>query len=463
MGGVSRGYAQFVVRFRWLVLLGVGAGAWAALTLLPGFATAGGGLSGVVTSGAPAIAAQAEAVRRFGVPLLARTAVVQRNPAGLDPGALARAVRRALRVDEATLTGTDRSGLLGALPLPNSPLLVPAANERNTTVVTYLFADPALGPGAQDRLARAYAADIDQPGDSLVGVTGTVPVLVAQGNYVGAALPWVELAALASVAVIVGVNFRSVLAPVLTLITAAVAYLVADHVIGYVAVLLGISAPAELEPVIVALLLGVVTDYTIFFLSGMRQQLACGEQHPRAALLAIADYLPIVVTAGITVAAGVAGLVVAHSGLFHAFGPGLAVTVLVGLGVSVTLVPALLAVLGRWAFWPGGLPQRPAGLRPSVRDPGWCGGWWRGSVTGGSRRWRPSWCSQRWVPPRSRCSVSATRCRRRPPCPRATRCARPPRPPRPGSPRASCPRPRCWSAPRGSRRNPRGLRRWPPS
>ena len=40
------------------------------------------------------------------------------------------------------------------LPLINNPQLVPAAREQDTTVVTYLFTDPTLGLGGQDRVAR---------------------------------------------------------------------------------------------------------------------------------------------------------------------------------------------------------------------------------------------------------------------------------------------------------------------
>ena len=87
----------------------------------------------------------------------------------------------------------------------------------------------------------------------------------------------------------------------------------------------------------VALMLGIITDYSIFFLTGMQRRLRLGESDHDAARSAVREYLPIVVTAGLTVACGVAALVVARSGLFRELGPGLAVTVLVGLLVAVLL------------------------------------------------------------------------------------------------------------------------------
>ena len=347
------------MRGRWLLLATVGAAVWAALSFLPSLSASGGsGLSGVIGSDDPAIAAQVTAVQHFGLPLLARTAVVQRDPDGLDLYAQARAELRALAVDKHTLVHGTGGDVLAALAVPNSPTVFPRGESRTTTVVTYLFTDPSAGFGAQNRAAAAYAATIDHPGDHLLGVTGTIPLQVAQGNLVGQALPWVEIASVSVVALIVGLNFRSVVAPLITLLTAGVAYEVADRLVGEGAELLGFAAPAQLQPILVALVLGVSTDYSIFFLSGLRQRLHDGQNGRAGTRGAVIQYLPIVLVAGLTVTAGLLSLLVAHTALFRAFGPGLAVTVLSGLGVSVLLVPPLLAVLGRFAFWPSRFPQR---------------------------------------------------------------------------------------------------------
>jgi len=69
------------------------------------------------------------------------------------------------------------------------------------------------------------------------------------------------------------------------------------------------------------------------------------------------------------VAAGAGTLLVAESGLFRAFGPGLSITVLVALAVSVTLVPALLAIVGRLAFWPTRFARPAAGMAPAEATP----------------------------------------------------------------------------------------------
>ena len=115
---------------------------------------------------------------------------------------------------------------------------------------------------------------------------------------------------------------------------------------------LGFPLPDELRPLLAALLIGVVTDYCVLFLFAFRDHLVRGAHRHAAAARAAAAEGPIVAVAGLTVAGGTAALLAANFPIFRAFGPAMAVTVLVGLAVSVTLVPALMAILGRWLFLP---------------------------------------------------------------------------------------------------------------
>ena len=106
----------------------------------------------------------------------------------------------------------------------------------------------------------------------------------------------------------------------------------------------------------VVLLLGIVTDYAIFYVTGFRARLKAGQGRVAAARATTAQYTPIILTAGLMVAAGTAALLVARQPFFRDFGPGLALSVIIGLVVAVTLVPALLTVFGRLVFWPRHLP-----------------------------------------------------------------------------------------------------------
>ena len=147
-------------------------------------------------------------------------------------------------------------------------------------------------------------------------------------------LPWVTAATIAAIALILGIHFRSPVAPLVTLVAAATAYLVSLRTVGVVGKELDVTIPRDAEPILVVLLLGVVTDYAVFFLHGFRERLAAGEDRLRAAEGATAEYLPIVVTAGLIVAGGTLALVAGQLDFFRAFGPGMALTVAISLLVA---------------------------------------------------------------------------------------------------------------------------------
>jgi RND superfamily putative drug exporter len=229
----------------------------------------------------------------------------------------------------------------------------PFSRESSTTAITYLFFKSDVSPGLRETLANRFVDRQIKPSyRGFVGVTGAVPARAAQASEIKGALPLVELGTILLVLLVVGLHFRAVGAPLVTLLTVGVAYLVSIRLIAYIGEKIGVSVPSEVQPVIVVLLFGVVTDYSIFFLSRIRRRLEEGERSHVAAMHGTTDLLPIIVTAGITVIGASAALVVAKLGFYKAFGPGTAMAVLIGLLASITLIPALLAVGGRRIYWP---------------------------------------------------------------------------------------------------------------
>jgi RND superfamily putative drug exporter len=68
----------------------------------------------------------------------------------------------------------------------------------------------------------------------------------------------------------------------------------------------------------------------------------------------VAALIPVILTAGLIIAGASLSLLVADLGFLRAFGPGMAITAVVGVLVGVTFVPAALAVAGRAMLWPKG-------------------------------------------------------------------------------------------------------------
>lgn len=354
MSTFSRAAAWTIVRLRWPVVLAWIAAAVAVVAYLPSLEESGGetSLVGLVPKDAESIATGVRSAELFDVPVITHTHVVQRNPDGLSEPALKRVARRAKRI--ADKQDPELAEIEFALPLVNARGLVPSSRESGTTAITYLFFDPAKTDlEDQDDFAALYAEKyVRFPDDYLVGITGAVPARMEEWREIEEGLPWVTLATVALIALILGVHFRSPVVPLVTLLAAGIAYVVSLRSVAWLGQWLGVTIPRDAEPVLVVLLLGVVTDYAVFFLHGMRERLNAGEERLEAAHEATAEYLPIVVTAGLIVAGGTLSLVAGELEFFRAFGPGMALTVLVALAVAITLVPALMAILGRRIFWP---------------------------------------------------------------------------------------------------------------
>jgi RND superfamily putative drug exporter len=307
-------------------------------------------LGGLVPSDAPAIRVGQRETELFRLPLTADTVVVQRDPGGLSREAQARALARAVAVSQGT---KDPEGIAFALPIANTLGLFPGSRERGTTVLTYLFFGPEASLVDRVREANVYAAQINRPDEALVGVTGPAPARYQQFLEIDSHLELVEIATVALILLVVGFTFRALGAPLVTLFAAGAAFIVSGGIIPWVGERLGVTVPEEVEPLVVALTLGIVTNYAVFYLSGYRRSLLEGLDRVEAARAATIRVTPIVATAGLIVVAGTAALLVGELEFFRAFGPALALTAAVSLVVSVTLVPALLALVGRRVFWPG--------------------------------------------------------------------------------------------------------------
>ncbi|MEZ5156755.1 MAG: MMPL family transporter [Solirubrobacterales bacterium] len=361
MGGFSR----LLIRGRYGVVAIWIAFALACAFLLPDVKSAdSGSLGDLVATDADAIEAEKESIALFRFPVLSRTLVVQHDDDGLSPAAEARVYRRAAAITRGAYPGLE--SIPFAIPLTSDlpgGVSVPGGNVdgRPTTAVTFLFYPPEIGPEGRTGLAeRLIARHIDRPGDGDVGLTGAVPARAEQIRAITGSLPFVELATILMVSIAVGLHYRSLGAPLLNIAAVGLVYYISVHLTGGLGRLVGIGVPEEVEPVMVALLFGIVTDYSIFFMSRFRRLLN-GRSSGEAATQATSDLLPTIVAAGMSVALASLALVAAQLDFFRAFGPGMAISVLIALAVVTTFVPACLAIAGDRLFWPS--PRAPAAAK----------------------------------------------------------------------------------------------------
>ncbi len=129
------------------------------------------------------------------------------------------------------------------------------------------------------------------------------------------------------------------------------------------------------------LLYGAGVDYSLLFVSRYREFLDEGLPSREAVRLGLdASFVAIVSSTTMTVS-GLIMLCFAHFSVFKFAGPAVVVALIVAAAAAVTLVPAVLAIIGPVAFWPGRRARKREKadaiidvLKPATFDPAMPGG-----------------------------------------------------------------------------------------
>ena len=196
-------------------------------------------------------------------------------------------------------------------------------------------------------------------------------------NRAYSTFPWLVFGVLVLTYVLLLRAFRSVLLPLkavlLNLLSVAASYgmLVVVFRWGVGSDLLGLYEFGQVEgwiPIFLfAMLFGPSMDYEVFLVSRMREAWDEGSDNVRAVALGLERTGRIVTAAAIVMVAAFSGFVAGRIIGLQEFGLGLAVAIFVDATiVRALLVPALMAIMGRWNWW---LPPRVARLVRATPSP----------------------------------------------------------------------------------------------
>ncbi|MFF3859453.1 MMPL family transporter [Streptomyces sp. NPDC002209] len=238
------------------------------------------------------------------------------------------------------------------------PRVSPAmtAPDRSFRLLSVELTGNPLDPGMQD-LYRAFRdqarAEFNEAG-MRTGFTAGLANSVDTADAEKTRSTVVGIAMLAVIVLLHVLVFRSVLAALLPLLVVSVIGGAASGVVVGASLLTGVRLDASTPQLIGVVLIGIGIDYFLFLLFRFREQLRSRpEQTGRTAAAEVAGRVGTAVTsAALTIVAAFSTLGVASFGQFRVLGPAIAVSVLVMLLGSLTLMPALLAVTGRKMFWP---------------------------------------------------------------------------------------------------------------
>ncbi|MEW2417282.1 MMPL family transporter [Streptomyces sp. NPDC046866] len=266
--------------------------------------------------------------------------------------------------DTPPLFALDHSQVPGAGPATTAP-------DRSFRLLSFALTGNPTDPGLQDtyRAFRDHTRAVFREAGMRTGFTGALADAVDTAEAERTRSMVVGLVMVGLIVLLHVLVFRSLLAALLPLLAVSVIGGAAAGLVVAAALLTGTGLAPSTPGLISVVLVGIGIDYFLFLLFRFRERLRA---HPgesgRAAAAEVAGRVGTAITsAALTIVAAFATLGVASFGQFRVLGPAVAVSVLVMLAGSLTLMPALLAVCGRRMFWPSRALDRQAPAGAAAR------------------------------------------------------------------------------------------------
>ncbi len=286
---------------------------------------------------------------------------------------------RATKLAGPLVGGTNRSEIVVVAVRPHAPLTTAdqAAIARETSAlqrVSHVVSARETGVSSDGRAAQirlrvtvtaqdistqksvvsgiqATFARISAPAGLQLHAAGSVATAVANQTSSSRTGSKLELLSLLFIIVLLGFVFRAPLAALFTLLPAGLALIIASRVIGALGSA-GLKVSSFTQFLLIVLLLGAGTDYGLFLIFRVREELRGGSTPHQAVVRALSRVGESITASAGTVIVALLTLLLATFGLYHDLAVPLAAGVLVMLLIGLTLLPALLAIFGNAVFWP---------------------------------------------------------------------------------------------------------------
>jgi RND superfamily putative drug exporter len=373
-GAVGRAVAAVLLVLVWLGVAGVGGPTFGKLgevqsndqaTFLPASAEATQAMEWqgkfVDSSSIPAVVLIEEA---------AGSGAAEPDGAGLDAAALAEVADR-----------------IRDLPSVNGDIIGPIAAEDGRAVQMVVPLDSARDTeeavaGLRELLDRVVLEGAVPEGTTayVTGPAGFTADLVEAFGGIDGILLGVALGAVLLILLLV---YRSILLPFAVLFTSMAALCAAILAVFWMAKAGWINLDGQSQGILSILVIGAATDYALLYAARLREAYTHGESRHRAVLTALkASAEPILASAG-TVTVGLLCLVFSDLNSNKALGPIAASGIIFSVFAALTLLPALMLLSGKAAFWPF-LPKPAA---PTAEP----AGLWARTANAVLRRPRPVW------------------------------------------------------------------------
>jgi putative drug exporter of the RND superfamily len=333
--------ARAIVRFRWLVLALWLLAAVATTAALPSLSSeVNNDNSAFLPSSAPSTRAADLAAPLLGSSKTGYILVVGARSSGLAPQDFAAISREASTVRRV-------HGVLAVQgPVISADGRAAQLRVRVTAARNDIASAKTVVSGVQGTFARAGA-----PEGLQLHVAGQIATAVADQASSNRSGNQIQMFSILFIVVLLLVVFRAPLAAIVTLLPSGIALLVSMRLIGELGAH-GLKISSFTQVLLIVLLLGAGTDYGLFLVFRVREELRGGHDGHEAVVRALVRVGESISASAGTVILALLTLLLASFGLYHDLGVPLAVGMAVMLAIGLTLLPALLAIFGRAVFWP---------------------------------------------------------------------------------------------------------------
>ena len=227
--------------------------------------------------------------------------------------------------------------------------------------------DPTV-TGAVSKV-RAALPDLLKGGTLAAGVTGQAAIALDTMDKFNTAETVVGVVTIVLIVALMLLMFRSPIAAIMPILTIALVMMVSNSVIAMAGKVFDFQIGEFLPILLTVVLFGIGTDYILFLLFRYRERLRRGDESKGAVRLAVHKVGEAIASAAGAVIVAFAALGLSTFKEFQTMGPSMAIAVACMLIAALTLVPAVMTLIGPRVFW----PSRSWQIEPKVRLAGMAG------------------------------------------------------------------------------------------
>ena len=206
-----------------------------------------------------------------------------------------------------------------------------------------------IAPFISDLRSAIHQSNL--PSNLQAHLTGDIATAADNASSSGTTNTHLELFSVLFIIVLLLLIFRAPLAPFVTLIPAALVVVMSGPLIAEAAKH-GLKVSSLAQLLLTVLVLGAGTDYGLFLIFRVREELRHGLDKNEAIIKAMSRVGESITFSAATVIAALLSLLFATFQIYSDLGVPLAIGIGLMLLAGLTLAPALLAIFGRAVFWP---------------------------------------------------------------------------------------------------------------